>query len=169
MGCGSFVRDAGWHERHRWNRRGGLPVMPWARLEDPAFTAGLGNRHPNQGRGRYRAADVPRLRRVRPGGDPVTSPVPESDPARLAIAQLNALAVDLDRSGFLTCVFHEGGMQKLQITNRAVPSCRETITVAADDNGAWSFRWSWGDRIALVAEVAAAAFKIAYVLTPQAG
>lgn len=52
---------------------------------------------------------------------------------------------------------------------RKVRRCRETITVTADDNGAWSFRWSWGDRIALVDEVAAAAFKIAYVLTPQAG
>ena len=75
----------------------------------------------------------------------------------------------LDCGGFLTCVFHEGGTLKLQVTNRAVPSCRETITVTADDNGAWSFRWSWDDRIALVDEVAAAAFKIAYVLTPQAG
>jgi hypothetical protein len=99
----------------------------------------------------------------------MTLDFPDSDPAQLAIARLNALAADLDRSGFRTCVFHEGGMLKLQVTNRAVPSCRETITVAADDNGAWSFRWSWGDRIAHVDEVAAAAFKIAYVLTPQAG
>jgi hypothetical protein len=99
----------------------------------------------------------------------MTLAFPESDPAQLAIVQLNALAVDLDRSGFLTCVFHEGGVLKLQVTNRAVPSCRETITVAADDNGAWSFQWSLGDRIALADEVAAAAFKIAYVLTSQAG
>jgi hypothetical protein len=66
-------------------------------------------------------------------------------------------------------VFHEGGMLKLQVTNRAVPSCRKAITVTADDNVASSFRWSWGDRITLADEVAAAAFKIAYVLTSQAG
>ncbi len=99
----------------------------------------------------------------------MTFTLPESDPARLAIAQLNALAVDLDGSGLLTCVFHECGAPKLQVTNQAAPSCRETITVAADDNGAWWFLWSWGDRIAVVADVVAAAFKVAYVLTPQAG
>jgi hypothetical protein len=109
------------------------------------------------------------LRRLRTGGDPMTFPLPESNPAGRAIAQLNALAVDLDGSGFLTCVFHEGGTLKLQVTNQAVPSCREIITVAADDNGMWWFLWSWGDRIAIVGDAAAAAFKIAYVLTPQAG
>src|SRR5438105_40518 len=139
MGCESFVRDAGWHERHLWSWGGTLPVMSWARVEDPAFTAGFGNRHPDQGRGRCRAADLPGLRRVRAGGDPMTSPLPESDLAQLATAQLNALAADLDRGGFLTCVLPEGGMLKLQVTNRAVPSCGETITVASDDNGAWWF------------------------------
>jgi streptogramin lyase len=99
----------------------------------------------------------------------MTSSLPEPDPARLAIAHLNALAVDLDGVGFLTCVFHEGGALKLQVTNQAVPSCRETITVTPDDDGAWWFLWSWGDRITLVGDVAAAAFKVAYVLTPQAG
>jgi hypothetical protein len=99
----------------------------------------------------------------------MTSPFPESDTARLAIAQLTALAVDLDGTGFLTCLFHEGGALKLLVTNKAVPSCRETISVAPEDNGAWWFRWSWGDRITLVGDIAAAAFKVAYVLTPQAG
>ena len=142
--------------------------MPWARLEDPALTASLGNRNPHQGRARYRTADVPRLR-LRAGGDPMTSAFPGSDPAQRAIAQLNALAVDLDAVGFLTFPFHEGGKLKLQVTNQAVPSCREIITVAPDDNGAWWFLWSWGDRVSLVSYVSAAAFKIAYVLTPQAG
>jgi hypothetical protein len=99
----------------------------------------------------------------------MTFAFPESDPARQAIALLNALAVDLERCGFLTCVLYEGGAQKLQVTNQAVPSCREIITVAADDSGAWWLLWSWGDRIAVVGDVAAAAFKVAYVLTPQAG
>src|SRR5258708_7690886 len=134
MGYGSFVRDAGEHERYTWSRRGELPVMPWTRLEGPAFAASLGHRNPHQGRDRFRAADVPRLRRLRTGGDSMTSTLPESDPARLAIAHLNALAVDLDGVGFLTCVFHEGGTLKLQVTNQAVPSCRETITVTPDDD-----------------------------------
>ena len=99
----------------------------------------------------------------------MTSALPEPDPARVAIAQLNALAVDLNGSGFATFTFHEGGALKLLVTNQAVPSCRETITVASDDSGAWWFLWSWGDQITLVSEVEAAAFKVAYVLTPQAG
>ncbi len=99
----------------------------------------------------------------------MTSTSPESDPARLAFAQLNALAVDLSGRGFLTGMVREGGTRKLLVVNQAVPSCREHITVAAEDDGAWWFRWSWGDRITLVDEVAAAAFKVAYVLTPQAG
>jgi hypothetical protein len=169
MGCGSFVRDAGGHERHTRNRRGKLPVMSRARVEGPAFASGLGNRNPDHGRGRHLAADVPRLRRVRTGGDPMTLPLSESDPARLAIDQLNALAVDLSGRGFLTGMVHEAGMRKLLVANQAVPSCREHITVAADDDGAWWFRWSWGDRITLVDQIGAAAFKVAYVLTPQAG
>jgi hypothetical protein len=99
----------------------------------------------------------------------MTFSVPESDPARLAIAHLHALVVGLDGCGLRTCQVHEGGTLKLLVTNQAVPSCRETITVAPDDNGAWWFLWSWGDRIALASDIAAAAFKIAYVLTPQAG
>lgn len=99
----------------------------------------------------------------------MTSPPPESEPARLAIDQLNALAADLSGRGFLTDMVHEGGTRKLLVVNQAVPSCREHITVTSDDNGAWWFRWSWGDRITLVDEVAAASFKVAYVLTPQAG
>jgi hypothetical protein len=169
MGCGSFVRNPGGHERHTWSRRGELPVMPWAGLEGPAFAASLGHRSPHQGHGRFRTAELPRLRRPRTGGDPMTSAFAESDPARLAIARLNALAVELDRSGFLTCVFHEGGTLKLQVTNRAVPSCRETLAVAPDGDGAWWFWWSWADRITLADDIAAAAFKVAYVLTPQAG
>lgn len=99
----------------------------------------------------------------------MTSPFPESDPARLAIGRLNALAVDLSGRGFLTGMVHEGGTRKLLVVNQALPSCREHVTVTADDNGALWFRWSWGDRITLVDEVAAAAFKVAYMMTPQAG
>jgi len=90
----------------------------------------------------------------------MTLPLSESDPARLAIDQLNALAVDLSGRGFLTGMVHEAGMRKLLVANQAVPSCREHITVAADDDGAWWFRWSWGDRITLVDQIGAAAFTV---------
>lgn len=133
--------------------------MPWARPEDSALTTGLGNRDPHTGYGRYCQANLPGLRRLRAGGDPVTS----------NLVQLHALAVELTGRGFRASVLHEDGALKLQVGNRAAPGGCEDITVAADDNGAWCFWWSWGDRIALVTDIAAAAFKIAYVLTPQAG
>src|ERR1051326_5487913 len=89
MGCGPCVGDAGCHDRHTCSKRGELPVMPWARLESPALTAGLGNRNPDSGHRRYRAANVPGLRRLGAGGGPVTSALPGSDPAHLVIAELD--------------------------------------------------------------------------------
>jgi hypothetical protein len=80
-----------------------------------------------------------------------------------------ARAWTLGGRGFRTVTLRESGAVALQVVNQAVPGCREDITVAADDDGAWWFLWSWGDRIALAGDVAAAAFKIAYVLTPQVG
>jgi hypothetical protein len=85
------------------------------------------------------------------------------------LVQLHALAVELTGRGFRACVLHEDGALKLQVGNRGAPGGCEDITLAADDEGMWWFWWSWGDRISLVSDVAAAAFKIAYVLTPQAG
>ena len=99
----------------------------------------------------------------------MTAHIAESDAARLAAAQLDALAADLSECGFLTEKLHEEGTLKLRVVNGDVPSCREHIAIEADDNGMWWFLWSWGDRITLVGDVAAATFKIAYVLTPQAG
>jgi hypothetical protein len=111
---------------------------------------------------------MPRLR-LRASGEPMTSNLTESDAARLAVVQLDALAVDLRRHGFQAVTSHEAGTLKLEVFNEAGPSCREDITVAADDNGVWWFLWSWSDRIALIGDVAAATFKIAYVLTLQVG
>lgn len=92
MGCGPCVGDAGCHDRHTCSKRGELPVMPWARLESPALTAGLGNRDPDSGHRRDRSANVPRLRWLWAGGGPVTSALPGSDPAHLVIAELDGLA-----------------------------------------------------------------------------
>jgi hypothetical protein len=169
MGYGSFLRDPWRHERHKCGRSGGLPILPWAGLEGPAFSAGLGDRNPHPGRGRYCPANVPGLRRLRAGGDSMTANLAQSDAARMAVAQFVDLAVDLNERGFLAVMLREqDGKLILRVTSQDTPSCREDITTAADDGGAWWFLWSWGDPIALTGDVAAAAFKIAYVLTPQA-
>lgn len=99
----------------------------------------------------------------------MTSNPAEPDAERRAVAQIAALAVDLGKRGFLAATFREGGKLILQVIRRDMPGCRENITIAADENGAWWFWWSWGDPIALVGDVVTASFKVAYVLTPQAG
>jgi hypothetical protein len=111
---------------------------------------------------------MPRLRRLRTGGDPVTVNPAESETARTACIQVNALAADLTRRGF-TVMVRDNGTLTPQVGSQAARDSCEHITVAADDNGTWRFWWSWGDPIASIADVEAAAFKIAYVLTPQSG
>jgi hypothetical protein len=93
----------------------------------------------------------------------------ESDARHLVVAQLDALARDLAERVFLrVTVLDDGRTLTLQVVSQVTGS-RENITVAPDDNGAWWLWWSWGDPITVIDDVAAAAFKIAYVLTPQAG
>jgi hypothetical protein len=87
----------------------------------------------------------------------------------LAVSQLEALASDLDGRGFDTHVSRDGGTLSLSVINRAAPGCRENITTGLAGDGAYWFWWSWGDRIAAITDVEAAAFKIAYVLTLRAG
>jgi hypothetical protein len=99
----------------------------------------------------------------------VSENITGTDAEQRAVARLDALAADLAGRGFLTESVNEAGAVRLQVANQDAPGCCEDITVAADDNGSWWFLWSWGDRIALVTDIAAAAFKIAYVLTPLAG
>jgi hypothetical protein len=98
----------------------------------------------------------------------MTANVAESEPVRLALVQLEALAADLAERGYETHVAHDGGTLSLRVVNQEAPSSHENIAASATDDGTWWFWWSWGDRIALVTDVEAAAFKIAYVLTPQA-
>jgi len=93
----------------------------------------------------------------------------DADTAREAVTQLKALARELAGCNFGTRISDDGGTPNLNVINLAIPSSRATIAVAAADDGVWWFCWPRGDRIARVTDIEAAAFKIAYVLTPQAG
>lgn len=92
-----------------------------------------------------------------------------TDAAREAVAQIEALASELAERDFETRVMSEGGTPNLHVVNPAMPRAGETIVAAPADDSVWWFWWSWGDRIARLTDVEAAAFKIAYMLLPQAG
>jgi hypothetical protein len=92
----------------------------------------------------------------------------DADAAREAVTQLEALARELAERDFETRVTSDCGTTSLCVINPAVRSSRETIAVAPADDGVWWFWWSRGDRIARVTDVETAAFKVAYVLIPQA-
>jgi hypothetical protein len=96
----------------------------------------------------------------------MTSNRAEPDAERLAAVQFDALKASLCGRGFLTVTSSEDGKPSLRVVNREASGYQEDITLAADDTGSW---WSWDDRVAPTTDVEAAAFKIAYVLTPQAG
>jgi hypothetical protein len=91
-----------------------------------------------------------------------------AEAAREAAIQLEVLARELAERNFETRVAYVGETSNLSVVNAAVPSSRETITVAPADDGVWWFCWSWGDRIARITDVGTAAFKVAYLLIPQA-
>jgi hypothetical protein len=92
-----------------------------------------------------------------------------ADAAPEAVTQLEALATELTERDFETRVTSDGGTPNLSVVSPAMPRARETIIAATADDGAWWFWWSRGSRIARIADVEAAAFKVAYVLIPQAG
>jgi hypothetical protein len=92
----------------------------------------------------------------------------ETDAAREADAQLEALARNLEDRGHATQLVNIGGHAGISVIHRTVTQLSETVHVAPAADGDWWFRWSWNDPIAPVSDVDAAAFKIAYVLTPQA-
>jgi hypothetical protein len=91
-----------------------------------------------------------------------------ADAAREAVTQLEALARELAERNFQTRLTRGGETPGLSVVCTAVPGSRETIAIAPADDGVWWFWWSWGDRIACIADVGTAAFKIAYLLIPQA-
>lgn len=138
-------------------------------MEGPAFAADSSGRDPDPEHGGNRPANLSRLWRFGPRGGGLTMALIETDASREATAQLDALARDLTERGFETRVSSDGGTLSLSVTSMTMPSLRESIIAAPVDGGGWWFWWSWGDRIACITDVQAAAFKIAYVLTPQAG
>ena len=93
--------------------------------------------------------------------------VTSTDPARAAAERLAALADDLSRRGFAV-TSESDGQHRLRVASRGVAPLSEDIYVAPADDGAWWFWWSWADRIAPIDDVDAAAFQIAYVLSPNA-
>jgi len=91
-----------------------------------------------------------------------------AEAAREAAMQLGVLAVNLRGRGFTARVTRAGTRGCVGVVSQSVPQLSETVYAAPADDGRWWFWWSWGDRIAPVRELETAAFKIAYVLTPQA-
>jgi hypothetical protein len=86
----------------------------------------------------------------------------------MAVAErLQALAADLGKRGFGTRVLAPGDTWRLRVENRSVPQLSETVYAALAEDGSWWLWWSWADRFAPIEDVDAAAFKIAYVLTPD--
>jgi hypothetical protein len=89
------------------------------------------------------------------------------DAARQAAEQLEALAEDVQKRGFLAHVVPGGRYASVTVVNRSLPQLSEAVYAAPSEDGSWWFWWSWADRLAPIDDVDAAAFKIAYVLTPS--
>lgn len=141
--------------------------VPRARVEVSSFAAGAGDRELDPGQCRSGAAIVLGLRRLgsRDGAGVAMAAV-EADAAREAIAQLEALARDLEARGYAARLVTVGDFAHVRVQHRTVRQLSEIVRVAAASDGGWWFWWSWGEPIARVSDVDAAAFKIAYVLTP---
>jgi hypothetical protein len=90
------------------------------------------------------------------------------DVAREAAGQLEALAKDLEPRGFAVRLVNVGEYAGIRVAHRVVSQLSETVHAGPAGDGRWWFWWSWADPIAPVSDVQTAAFKIAYVLTPQA-
>jgi hypothetical protein len=89
-----------------------------------------------------------------------------ADGARQAAEQLEELAEDVKKRGFLAQVMRGDRHMCVNVVNRAVPQLSENVYAAPAEDGSWWFWWSWADRLAPIDDVDAAAFKITYVLTP---
>jgi hypothetical protein len=92
--------------------------------------------------------------------------VVEASAADDAARRTGALAAEMRERDFLADTLRTGGRLCVHVANRCAAELSDYIYAAPAGDGSWWFWWSWGDRIALVGDVEAAAFKIAYVLTP---
>ena len=138
-------------------------------MEGPPLAADSGNRDHQSRHGRSRPAVVSRLRWYGARGEGLDVSLISAEPAQEAVTQLQTLAMELAERNFETSVTENGGTPSLSVVFPAMPGSGETITIAPADDGVWWFWWSWGIRIARITDVGTAAFKIAYVLIPQAG
>ncbi|MGD0559730.1 MAG: hypothetical protein ABSA93_32775 [Streptosporangiaceae bacterium] len=84
-----------------------------------------------------------------------------------AVRQREALAQELTARGFHAEMKSVDGYECVHVVSRTVPELAEDVRAFPDSDGIWWFWWSWDDRITDIGEVEAAAFKVAYVLTPE--
>lgn len=146
-----------------------MRVVPWPGLEIPLVAAGAGDRDIDPGWRGTRAAIVPGMRRVRTrgaggAGMSRTAEYTASD----AVRQRGALARELIAQGFRAEIKSVDGYECVHVVSQTVPELAEDVRAFPDSDGVWWFWWSWDDRIAGIGEVETAAFKVAYVLTPDA-
>lgn len=85
-----------------------------------------------------------------------------------AAERLEALAQNLTGRGFHAHVMEAHGQICACVSNQSAPQLSETVYAAPAADGSWWFWWSWADRIAPVADIETAAFKVSYLLTPHA-
>ncbi len=89
----------------------------------------------------------------------------EAPAASGGTADLEKLAAELNGQQYaVTLVTAAGRRPHLAVTNRRALQLTENIYAGAADDGAWWFYWGWAERIAPVADLAAAAAAIAKVL-----
>ena len=60
----------------------------------------------------------------------------------------------------------EAPFPRVRVQNRSISQLSDTVYAAPAADGSWWLWWSWADQLAPIDDVDAAAFKIAYVLTP---
>jgi len=88
---------------------------------------------------------------------------------QVAIERLAALADDLAERGFATQIKKVDRGLRLHVVNRTVRQLSEDVWAGPTVDGLWWFWWSWGEPIAGIDHVDAAALKIAHVLAPRNG
>ena len=141
--------------------------MSWPGVEVQPVTARIGYRHADARDGGAGPAVLPVvrwLRPCRPGGAVVTGA--ERAEATAAAKRLDDLATELDVRGFAAHVLADGGKLQVRVQNRSISQLSDTVYAAPAQDGSWWLWWSWADQLAPIDDVDAAAFKIAYVLTP---
>jgi hypothetical protein len=87
---------------------------------------------------------------------------------REAAGKLQELAGELTGWGFHAQLRQSQGQAYIHVASSASRQLAGKVYAAPADDGDWWFWWTGADRIARIHEVDVAAFKIAYLLTPDA-